>query len=73
MKKSIQVGVCGIRAPDGTICENVPIYKDVEENSPSAASIERQEEKIFNEGAEIFTDFIRQYRKKCQKANLPEF
>lgn len=55
----IQVGVTGIRGPDGKIKENVPIYEEFE---PTVA--EKKEKKVCSELSTVFLEAFRKHKQE---------
>lgn len=55
----IQVGVTGIRGPDGKIKENVPIYEEFE---PTVA--EKKEKKVCSELSTVFLEAFKNYKQE---------
>lgn len=64
-----QVAVMGLRAPDGTVAENVPLYRIIpaKEIKPESG-LTAGEEEICKEAGWALSDTYRQYKRAERKA-----
>jgi hypothetical protein len=63
-----QIGVEGIRGPDGSIVESVPIYKEFSEKDISLNKF--REEKTFADFAKSTANAIQRYTNNCRKQGI---